>query len=81
MHRVLKPSCRALISDLRSDAPQDAVKELADQIDSRFMRWDLRHSFEEGYTVAEAEQLVDGVPFASVHIESDSISMGIWLEK
>lgn len=81
VHRVLKPGCQALISDLRSDAPEDEVKKLADQIDSRFMRWGLRHSLEEGYTVAEAEQLVDGVPFASVRIESNSISMGIWLEK
>ena len=81
VHRVLKPGCRTLISDLRSDAPEDEAKELADQVDSRFMRWGLRHSFGEGYTVAEAEQLVDGVPFASVHIEADSISMGIWLEK
>jgi ubiquinone/menaquinone biosynthesis C-methylase UbiE len=81
VHRVLKPGCQALISDLRSDAPQDEVREFAAQIDSQFMRWGLRHSFGEGYTVAEAEQLVDGIPFASVHIKSESISMGIWLEK
>jgi ubiquinone/menaquinone biosynthesis C-methylase UbiE len=81
VHRVLKPGCRALISDLRSDAPAEEVQAFAEQIDSRFMRWGLRHSFGEGYTVQKAEQLVDGIPFANVHIESDSISMGIWLEK
>jgi hypothetical protein len=31
--------------------------------------------------VQEAEQLVDGIPFASVRIEVDSICMAIWLEK
>ena len=81
VHRVLKPGCRALISDLRSDAPKDEVQEFAAQIDSWFMRWGLRHSFGEGYTVQEAEQLVDGIPFASVRTEVDSISMAIWLER
>ncbi len=81
IYRVLKPGCRALISDLRSDAPKDAVQEFAAQIDSRFMRWGLRHSFREGYTAQEAKQLVDGIPFASVRTEVDGISMAIWLEK
>jgi ubiquinone/menaquinone biosynthesis C-methylase UbiE len=80
-HRVLKPGCQALISDLRSDAPEDEVQEFAAQIDSWFMRWGLRHSLREGYTVQEAEQLVNGLPFASFRAEVDSISMAIWLEK
>jgi len=81
VHRVLKPGCRALISDLRRDAPPDEVQRFAAQIESRFMRWGLRHSFREGYTVEEAELLVDGIPFASVRTEMDGISMAIWLEK
>jgi hypothetical protein len=43
------------------------------------MRWGLRHSFGEGYTVQEAEQLADGIPFASVRTEVDSISFAVWL--
>jgi ubiquinone/menaquinone biosynthesis C-methylase UbiE len=81
IYRVLNPGCRALISDLRSDAPKDEVQEFAAQIDSWFMRWGLRHSFGDAYTVQEAERFVDGIPFASVQIETDSISMAIWLEK
>ena len=81
IHRVLRPGCRGLIADLRSDAPKAEVKALADQIDSRFMRWGLRHSFAEGYTPAEAGQLVDGIPFSSVHIEAHSIGFEIRLEK
>jgi ubiquinone/menaquinone biosynthesis C-methylase UbiE len=80
MHRVLKPGCQALISDLRSDAPEHAVEELVAQIDSRFMRWGLRHSFREGYTLEEAGRLVDGVPFASVRVVPNGINMAIWLE-
>ena len=78
---MLKPDCRALISDLRSNAPQDEVQRFASQIDGWFMRWGLRHSFGEGYTVQEAGQLVDGVPFARARIEPYGISMAIWLEK
>jgi len=81
IHRVLLPGCRALISDLRSDAPKDKVREFAAQIDSWFMRWGLRHSFREAYTVQEAEQFLDGIPFSSVRSETNSISMTIWLEK
>ena len=81
IHRVLKPGCRALISDLRSDAPAEEVRQFAAQIDSRFMRWGLRHSFREGYSVQEAEKLVDGIPFAGVRTEVDGISMALWLEK
>jgi ubiquinone/menaquinone biosynthesis C-methylase UbiE len=81
VHRVLNPGCRALISDLRSDAPEDEVQKLAAQIDSWFMRWGLRHSFRQGYTVQGAERLVDGIPFASVRTEMNGISMAIWLEK
>ena len=81
IHRVLKPGHRALIWDLRADAPEAAVREMASRIDSRFMRWGLRHSFAEAYTVAEVEQLVDGIPYASVRVEKDSTSIGVWLEK
>ena len=81
VHRVLKPGCRAVISDLRSDAPEEEVQGLVAQIDSWIMRWGLRHSFREGYTVQEAEQFVDGIPFASVRTDVECISMAIWLEK
>lgn len=81
VHRVLKPGCQALISDLRSDAAQDEVRELTSQIDSRFMRWGLRHSFGEGYTAQEAEKLLDGIPFTRIRTDIAGISMAIWLEK
>jgi hypothetical protein len=57
------------------------VQQFATQIDSRFMRWGLQHSFREGYTAQKAEQLANGIPFASVRAEVDGISMAMWLEK
>jgi ubiquinone/menaquinone biosynthesis C-methylase UbiE len=81
IHRVLKPGCRGLVADLRADARPEDVQALADQIDSRFMRWGLRHSFREGYTAAEAEQLIQGVPFVHAHLDTEGIHMEIWLEK
>jgi hypothetical protein len=80
-HKVLRPGCRALISDLRGDTPEDEVQEFAAQIGSLLMRWDLRHLFGEGYTVQEAEQLIDGLPFASFRTEAEGISVAIWLER
>lgn len=81
IYRVLRPGCQALVSDLKRDAPEDEIQRFAAQVDSRFMRWGLRHSFREGYTVAEVEHLVDSLSFASVRTEEDNISMAIWLEK
>ena len=72
---------QALIADLRSHASEDEVKALADQIDSRFMRWGVRHSLGEGYTAQEAEQLAATIPFAGMRIGVRSIGMDVWLEK
>jgi ubiquinone/menaquinone biosynthesis C-methylase UbiE len=79
--RVLKPGCRAMISDLRKDAPQDEVEALASNVDSRFMRWGLKHSVAEAYTAREIEELVNGIPFAELEVEIVEISMLIWLRK
>jgi ubiquinone/menaquinone biosynthesis C-methylase UbiE len=81
VYRVLKPDCRALISDVRSDAADDELQEFASQIDGWFMRWGLRHSIRESYTVREAEQLVAGTPFGGARGEENGISMALWLEK
>ena len=72
---------QALIADLRSHASEDEVKALADQIDSRFMRWGVRHSLGEGYTAQEAEQLAATIQCASVRIGVRSIGMDVWVEK
>jgi ubiquinone/menaquinone biosynthesis C-methylase UbiE len=81
IHRVLKPGCYALISDVRADAPKNEVETLAAQIDSRLMRWGLKHSFGEAYTAQEVGQLIEDVPFVSFTVQEEGISMAIWLRK
>jgi ubiquinone/menaquinone biosynthesis C-methylase UbiE len=81
IYRVLKPGCRALVSDLRRDAPQEAVKGWADAIDSWFMRWGLKHSFGESYTARQIEHMVQDTPFGGCEIEVREIDMDIWLRK
>ena len=81
IHRVLVPGCRALISDLRSDAPDEKICESVAEVDSWFMRWGLRHSFREGHAVREVEQLLDDIAFASIRTDVHGVSMAIWLQK
>lgn len=81
IYRVLKPGCRALISDVRRDAPEEEVEELVTEIDSRFMRWGLKHSVGEAYTVLAIERLLGDTQFADAETKEDGISMEIWLRK
>lgn len=81
IYRVLKPGCRALVSDLRRDAPEEAVKKWADAIDSWIMRWGLKHSFGESYTAQQIGETLRGTPFREFEVEMREIDMGIWLKK
>jgi ubiquinone/menaquinone biosynthesis C-methylase UbiE len=81
IYRVLRPGCKALISDIRRDAPKEGIEALASQVDSMFMRWGLKHSWGESYTQEQARLLVDGIPFTEVTIEVSDISMVLWLAK
>jgi ubiquinone/menaquinone biosynthesis C-methylase UbiE len=81
IYRVLKPGCSALISDLRKDAPKERIKEFANQIDSRIMRLGLMHSFREGYTARQIEEMVKSTQFKGAQIKEEEISMQILLKK
>jgi ubiquinone/menaquinone biosynthesis C-methylase UbiE len=81
IYRVLKPGRRALVSDLRRDVPQKAVKKWTDAIDSRFMRWGIKHSFSEAYTPQELKGLLEGSGFESVDVKVGEWDMEIWLKK
>jgi ubiquinone/menaquinone biosynthesis C-methylase UbiE len=81
IHRVLKPSGSALIFDLRGDAPKESVDEMARAIDSKVMRWGLRHSFAEGYTAQEIEKIVGKTPFVEPEIEVGDINLEVRLGK
>lgn len=79
--RMLKPGSQSVISDVRKDAPKDQVQELADEIDSAVMRWGMRHSIGEAYTVESIQEIIDGIPFADTKVETEQINMMIWLTK
>jgi len=79
--RLLKPGCKAFISDLRKDAPERNIKEFANKIDSKLMRWGLMHSFREGYTAKQIENMIKTTNFQKAQIKEEEISMQIILTK
>jgi ubiquinone/menaquinone biosynthesis C-methylase UbiE len=81
IYRVLKSECTALVSDLRKDAPKEKIKEFSNKINSKLMRWGLNHSFREGYTVKQIEEIIKSTHFKDVHIKKEEISMQILLKK
>ncbi len=81
IYRVLRPGCRALVSDLMKDAPKEKVDDFANKIDSKLMRWGLKHSFKESYTARQIEQMIKSTHFREIEITEEEISMGIILRK
>lgn len=81
IYRVLRPGCRALVSDLMKDAPKEKVHDFANKIDSKLMRWGLKHSFKESYTARQIEQMIKSTHFREIEITEEEISMGIMLRK
>jgi ubiquinone/menaquinone biosynthesis C-methylase UbiE len=81
IYRVLRPGCKALVSDLRRDAPEEAVKEWMNAIDSRFTRWGLKHSFGESYTAQQIDEILRDTPFRDFDVEVAEIDLAIWLRK
>lgn len=81
IHRVLKPGGSALVFDLRGDAPRESIDAMAGSIDSKVMRWGLRHSFAEGYTAQKIEEILGETPFTQPEIEVGDINLEIRLGK
>lgn len=81
IYRVLKSNRRAMISDLRKDAPPEKVKEWVDIIDSTIMRWGFKHSIKESYTAEQIEKLINETQFTQFEVEEEEINLEILLEK
>lgn len=81
IYRVLKQDGRALISDLRKNTPKEKIKEWADVIDSRIMRWGLKRSFGESYTEERIEEIIKDTKFRDFMVKVEDINLEIWLKK
>ncbi|MBN1812569.1 MAG: class I SAM-dependent methyltransferase [Anaerolineae bacterium] len=81
IYRVLKPGCGALVYDARKHPPAQEVRRWMSTADSLVMRLGLRHSFNEGYTAEEIEDIVRGVPFGQVKVQAEGADLEIRLKK
>jgi ubiquinone/menaquinone biosynthesis C-methylase UbiE len=81
IYRVLKPGCGALVYDARKHPHVQEVRRWMSTADSPVMRLGLRHSFNEGYTAEEIEEIVRGVPFGQAKVQAEGADLEIRLRK
>jgi ubiquinone/menaquinone biosynthesis C-methylase UbiE len=87
MHRVLRPGGRALIVDLRADAPQEAINQAiagmrVGAVNSIITKLTFRFMLlKRAYTRRSFEQLIAETKFDAVQIREDLIALEILLRK
>jgi ubiquinone/menaquinone biosynthesis C-methylase UbiE len=87
MHRVLKTGGRALIVDLRRDAPLESINEhVAHMGLGLFSRFSTRMAFrfmllKRAYAKSDFERFLGQTQFRSVRIDESALGMDIWLQK
>ena len=90
MYRVLRTGGKALIVDLRKDAPNQTIYEYVDRsmkelsiIDRLFTKWSLVWLKKRAYTKKDIEDFVSKTGFRKCEILGASIGIGmeIWLKK
>lgn len=87
MHRVLKPGGKALIIDLRKDAPLEAIDEHVGRMGLNPMnafvtRLTFRHLLlKRAYTQEHFERLAAATKFLHHELRNDAIGIQVWLTK
>lgn len=87
MHRVLKPSGRALIIDLRRDASRESIGQAVDAmkagaVNSLITKLTFRFMLlKRAYTKSEVEEMIGWTPFCAFEIQENPIGMEITLRK
>jgi ubiquinone/menaquinone biosynthesis C-methylase UbiE len=87
MHRVLSPGGRALIIDLRKDAPPDSVDKAVEKmrlgsVNTLITKLTFRHMLlKRAYSKPEFERLLDQTKFGRVEIREDLIGLELTLHK
>jgi len=87
MHRVLRKGGRAVVIDLRRDAPQESINKAVDgfrlgAVNSMITKLTFRFMLlKRAYTKGEFEQMLAQTKFARVEIEEDLIGLELSLDK
>jgi len=87
MHRVLRPGGKALIIDLRRDAPQEAINQYVDDLKlgwASALNVKLAFRFmllKRAYTRSGFERMISQTPFGKFEIREDLIGMEITLKR
>jgi ubiquinone/menaquinone biosynthesis C-methylase UbiE len=87
MHRVLKPGGRALIIDLRRDAPMASIKQAVNDmkvgaVNGILTKLAFRFMLlKRAYTKAEFARMISATRFRDFEIQENLLGLEIWLSK
>jgi ubiquinone/menaquinone biosynthesis C-methylase UbiE len=87
IHRVLKPGGKAVILDLRKDAPLQAIKAHVARmhlspLNAFITRLTFRHMLlKRAYTTANLERFVSATRFSGCELRDNAIEIQVWLAK